>query len=92
MLSMATPNDTVLKDGNYEWTLWRKLLLITFNLHLLLIKFSGCTVLPDSKYTVLGTSDQEASPSAGKNTSVVLVPCSHKEVHPYNFFQWFGYF
>ena len=37
--------------------------------------FSGCTVLPDSKETELGSSDQEASPSAGKNTRVVLVPC-----------------
>ena len=32
---------------------------------------------PDSKETELGSSDQEASPSAGKNTEVVLVlvPC-----------------
>ena len=30
--------------------------------------FSGCTVLPDSKETKLGSSDQEVSPSAGKNT------------------------
>ena len=37
--------------------------------------FSGCTVLPDSKETELGSSDQEASPSAGKNTRIVLVPC-----------------
>ena len=37
--------------------------------------FSGCTVLPDSKETKLGSSDQEASPSAGKNTRIVLVPC-----------------
>ena len=36
--------------------------------------FSGCTVPPDSKETKLGSSDQEASPSAGKNTRVVLVP------------------
>ena len=27
---------------------------------------SGCTVAPDSKETELGSSDQEASPSAGK--------------------------
>ena len=39
--------------------------------------FSGCTVLPDSKETELGSSDQEASPSADKNTGVVLVPCLH---------------
>ena len=37
--------------------------------------FSGCTVLPDSKETELGSSDQEASLSAGKNTGIVLVPC-----------------
>ena len=37
--------------------------------------FSGCTVLPDSKETKLGSSDQEASPSAGKNAGIVLVPC-----------------
>ena len=37
--------------------------------------FSDCIVLPDSKETELGTSDQEASPSARKNTEVVLVPC-----------------
>ena len=37
--------------------------------------FSGCTVPPDSKETELESSDQEASPSAGKNTGVVLVLC-----------------
>ena len=37
---------------------------------------------PDSKETELGSSDQEASPSASKNTGVVLVPCSCMEVHP----------
>ena len=37
--------------------------------------FSGCTVPPDSKETKLGSSNQEASLSAGKNTRVVLVPC-----------------
>ena len=37
--------------------------------------FSGCTVPPDSKETELGSSDQEAYPSAGKNTGIVLVPC-----------------
>ena len=35
--------------------------------------FPGCTVLPDSKEIELGSSDQEASPSAGKNTGVLLV-------------------
>ena len=32
-------------------------------------------MLPDSKVTKLGSSNQEASPSAGKNTGVVLVAC-----------------
>ena len=31
-------------------------------------------MLPDSEETELGISDQEASPSAGKNTRVVFVP------------------
>ena len=30
---------------------------------------------PDSTKTELGSSNQEASPSAGKNTGVVLEPC-----------------
>ena len=37
--------------------------------------FSDCTVPCNSKETELGRSDQEASPSTGKNTGVVLVPC-----------------
>ena len=37
--------------------------------------FSGYTVPPGSKETKFGSSDQEASPSAGKNTGIVLVPC-----------------
>ena len=37
--------------------------------------FSGCTVLPDSKETQLGSSGKEASPSTGKNTGIVLVAC-----------------
>ena len=37
--------------------------------------FSGCTVLLDSKQTQLGSSGKDASPSAGKNTRTVLVPC-----------------
>ena len=37
--------------------------------------FSACTVPPDSKETDLGSSDQEASPSAGKNTRIVSVSC-----------------
>ena len=54
--------------------------------------FSGCTVLPDSKETELGSSNQEPSPSARKNTGVVLVPCLHVEVHPYSYFRWCGHF
>ena len=37
--------------------------------------FSGCTVLPDSIETELGSRKQETSPSADKNIRVVLVPC-----------------
>ena len=37
--------------------------------------FSGCTLPPDSKEMKLGSSNQEASPSAAKNTGIVLVPC-----------------
>ena len=44
----------------------------------------------DIKETELGSSNQEASPSAGKNTGVVLVPCSRMEVHPYSYFWWYG--
>ena len=44
--------------------------------------FSGCTVPPDSKKTELGSSNQEASPSAGKNTGVVLVQCRAWECVP----------
>ena len=35
----------------------------------------GCTVPPDSKQTELGSSEQEASPSADKNIRIVLVSC-----------------
>ena len=37
--------------------------------------FSGCTVPPDGKETKLGSSNQEASLSAGKNIGIVLVSC-----------------
>ena len=30
---------------------------------------------PNSKKTKLGSNDQETSPSEGKNTEIVLVPC-----------------
>ena len=46
----------------------------------------GVFWLPDSKEIQLGSSDQEASPSAGKNTGVVLVPCLCMEVRPYSYF------
>ena len=36
----------------------------------------------------LGSSAQEASPSAGKITGIVLVPCSRMEVRPYSYFRW----
>ena len=36
--------------------------------------FSGCTLSSDSKETEFGSSDHEASPSAGENTGVVLEP------------------
>ena len=37
--------------------------------------FSGCTIPPNIKEIKLGSSNQEASSSAGKNTEVVLVHC-----------------
>ena len=53
---------------------------------------SRCFLVPsNSKETELGSSDQEASPSAGKNTGVVLMPCSHMEVRPYSYFWWCQY-
>ena len=54
--------------------------------------FSGCTVQPDIMETKFGSSNQETSPSAGKVTGVVLLPCSRMEVHPYCYFSWCGYF
>ena len=42
--------------------------------------------------TGLEGNDQETSPSAAKNTGVVLVPCSHMEVRPYSYTRWCGYF
>ena len=53
---------------------------------------SGCTIPPDNKEIKLESSDQEASPLAGKNTGVVLVPCLRMEVRPYSYFRWCGYF
>ena len=56
------------------------------------IGVSGCTVPPDDKETKFGSCNQEASPPSGKNTEVVLVPCSYMEVHPYSYFWWCGYY
>ena len=50
------------------------------------------TVLPDSKETEFGSSNQEASPSAGKITRVVFSTMMHMEVCPYSYFQWCKYF
>ena len=36
--------------------------------------FSGRTVPPDNKETEIESSNQKASPSAGKNVGIVLVP------------------
>ena len=44
--------------------------------------FSGCTVARNSKETERGSSNQESSPAADKNTKIVLVPCLCMEVHP----------
>ena len=66
--------------------------LRTPSFHIRLVKAESEAVPPDSKETELGSSNQEASPSAGKNTGIVLVPCSHMEVCPYSYFQWCGYF
>ena len=52
----------------------------------------GYTLPPDRKETKLESSNQEASPSPGKNTGVVLVPCFPMEVHSYSYFRWCGYF
>ena len=50
------------------------------------------SVPPDSRETKLGSSNQEASPSAGKNTGVVLVLCSRMKVHSYSYCWWCGCF
>ena len=42
--------------------------------------FSGCTLRPDSKETKLGSSNQEASLSAGKNIGIVLCHVVHGSV------------
>ena len=52
------------------------------------VVFSGCTVLPDSKETEFGSSNQEVSPSAGKNTELVSVPSLQMEMRPYSYSRW----
>ena len=48
--------------------------------------FSGCTVPPDSKETELGSSDQAASPSAGKNNRwlQVVLDAKFSQEYPAN--------
>ena len=46
------------------------------------LAFSGCTFLPYSKEIKLESNNQEAFPSAGKNTEIVLVPCHTWECVP----------
>ena len=46
------------------------------------IGVSTCTMPLDSKETELGSHNQEASPSAGKITEVVLVPCCTRKCVP----------
>ena len=48
---------------------------LTYHLEDTGVGFFGCNVLPDSKETKLGSSNQEASPIAGKYTEIVLQPC-----------------
>ena len=48
---------------------------------------SSCTLMPDSKQTKLGGSNQEVSPSADKSTRVILLSrCEWKGVCLYNYF------
>ena len=54
--------------------------------------FPGCTVPPDSKDTKLESSNQVASPSANKNTRVVLVLFLRMVVRPCSYFQFCEYF
>ena len=48
--------------------------------------FSSCTVPPNKKGEQLGSSNQEASPSAGKTTGIVLVTCRACK-YPYRYFR-----
>ena len=62
---------------SFEASLGRRMLLVV--------------VPPDSMEIKLGSSDQKASPSVGKNTRILLAPCSGMEVHPYSYFWWCGF-
>ena len=53
----------------------------------LVLVFSSCTVLSDSKETEIGSNNQEVSPSAGKNTGVFLVLCHRCKHVPTTKFQ-----
>ena len=44
--------------------------------------YSGCTVPPNRKEAKLGSSDQEASSSVGKNIGIVLGPCLTRNFVP----------
>ena len=56
---------------------------LTFHLEDTGISISGCPVSLDNKETQLGnSSDQESSPSSGKEIGVVLVLCRIKECIP----------
>ena len=50
------------------------------------------SVPPNCKETKLRSSNQEPSPSASKNTGVVLVSCSRMKVHSYSYCWWCGCF
>ena len=54
--------------------------------------FSGCTMLPDSKKTELGSSDRQAAPSAEQVKITGFSAMSCMEVCPYSYFWWCGYF
>ena len=41
-----------------------------------------CIVPPDSKETELGSNNQESSPSAGKITGIVVMPCCARKCVP----------
>ena len=80
---MAVP---VISVGAYPFWLFR----ISFvPLRIQKQLFSGWNVLRDNKETDFGSSNPDASPSAGKNTRVLLMACFLKEVRPYNYLKIF---